>query len=558
MVPSAKPAPNKRARRHSPSLPRGDEVMTERLFSHPLGEPMACFIVSKALEHELLFDNVILDLVLALQQAIDGSAPVAFLIFPFARSTNFDDIVIKIGEKLAQHFPYAHWANIGQMMFFGLDRSSPDPEVFDPSSSHPAIVLELNTTTIVATCWSNDMPIRTRRSTLQDYASLCSAEQSADLVVGGYFGDHPSMVYDNLASSINCQVVLCGQAALFLRCCMTRNTFTILSSNDPSSIRANAKPVTACSDRTSGSDEHPVSHLLLQPRTPLWDSLLDSLNALGDHQLTNEIIDFFSNHCFKKDLRFVDERGNWSDSPVSLSWKMEVLLQTVTSKREAFIRQCIDENIDLKDEDQEDAFSTSTFSEEDMKRLMNEWLHDIDSWMNANTRSRYNTSSNKQQIRKRSFSSYLQYISGCKFMLRKLIQLPLLLKLSVSDPLHHVRVAQPDLVPEPNLMGKLIDAFHSFKQSPEYHKLVADSEKHTSGSTRLGKRIWQAQQQIRQGANFSYCIGCGDLQWSDMPPWQRQFAEKFETGNLKRALNRLLDELLDRQLSATPGVVATI
>ena len=154
--------------------------------------------------------------------------------------------------------------------------------------------------------------------------------------------------------------------------------------------------------------------------------------------------------------------------------------------------------------------------------------------------------------------SYLQYISGCKFTLRKLIQLPLLLKLSVSDSLHHVRVAQPDLVQQPNLMGKLIDAFHSFKQSPECHKLVADSEKHTSGSTRLGKRIWQAQQQFKQGANLSHRIGSGALQWSDVHPWQRQLAEQFDFGNLKRALNHLLDELLDKQLSAMPGVVVDI
>ena len=141
-------------------------------------------------------------------------------------------------------------------------------------------------------------------------------------------------------------------------------------------------------------------------------------------------------------------------------------------------------------------------------------------------------------------------------MLRKLIQLPLLLKLSVSDSLHHVRVAQPDLVQQPNLMGKLIDAFRSFKQSLEYHKLVANSEKHTSGSTRLSKRIWQAQQQIREGAKFSYCARQGG--WADMPHWQRQLAEKFDTGISKRALNRLLDELLDKQMSAMPGVVATI
>ena len=141
-------------------------------------------------------------------------------------------------------------------------------------------------------------------------------------------------------------------------------------------------------------------------------------------------------------------------------------------------------------------------------------------------------------------------------MLRKLIQMPLLLKLAVSDPFHHVHVAQSDLVPQPNLVGKLIEAFHSFKQSPAYHKLVADSEKDTSGSSKLGKRIWQAQRQIRQGANFSYCARQGG--WADMPHWQCQLAEKFDTGILKRALNRLLDELLDKQMSARPGVVATI
>ena len=99
------------------------------------------------------------------------------------------------------------------------------------------------------------------------------------------------MLCDYVASSKNCLAATCGQAVLFWRCGKTCVTFAILSPNDPSSIRANAKPVTACSDRTSGSDEHPVTLLSLQPRTPLWDSFLDSPNAIGDQQLTNEIVD---------------------------------------------------------------------------------------------------------------------------------------------------------------------------------------------------------------------------------------------------------------------------
>jgi len=135
------------------------------------------------------------------------------------------------------------------------------------------------------------MPSCSRRTTLEHFAFPDSAEQPADLVIGGYFGDYPEMICDDLASSISCLAVPCGQAVLFFRCRMARITFTILSPNDPSSIRANAKPVTACSDRTSGSDEHPVTLLSLQPRAPLWDSFLDSPNAIEDQQLTNEIID---------------------------------------------------------------------------------------------------------------------------------------------------------------------------------------------------------------------------------------------------------------------------
>jgi len=132
-------------------LARGDEIITERSFSHPHGEPMACFIVSKASENDLLSDDVITDHILAIEEAIDGSAQVAFLIFPSARSTNFGDIVNKIGLKLQQSFPSANWDHIGQMMYFGLDPSFSNPEVIGRRSRHPAIILKLNTATIVAT-----------------------------------------------------------------------------------------------------------------------------------------------------------------------------------------------------------------------------------------------------------------------------------------------------------------------------------------------------------------------------------------------------------------------
>ena len=71
---------------------------------------------------------------------------------------------------------------------------------------------------------------------------------------------------------------------------------------------------------------------------------------------------------------------------------------------------------------------TYTIPEEEMKDLINAWRKDVDSWMSPKNLKIYYDLKRKhaheaQQMGNSFFNSYLHDISGCKFLLRKLIQL---------------------------------------------------------------------------------------------------------------------------------------
>ena len=69
------------------------------------------------------------------------------------------------------------------------------------------------------------------------------------------------------------------------------------------------------------------------------------------------------------------------------------------------------------------------FTEDDMKRIMNDWRADHDSWMHEKTKARYwacNRQQDRHRIEKQAFSTYLQQLSGCKFLLRVLVELPMI------------------------------------------------------------------------------------------------------------------------------------
>ena len=78
-----------------------------------------------------------------------------------------------------------------------------------------------------------------------------------------------------------------------------------------------------------------------------------------------------------------------------------------------------------------------------MRTLLNAWRLDVDSWMNHDTLAIYHNARNWREIGKSAFSVYLQHLSGCKFLLRRLIALPIVSPpSSAAQPAEHEDLLQ--------------------------------------------------------------------------------------------------------------------
>ena len=146
----------------------------------------------------------------------------------------------------------------------------------------------------------------------------------------------------------------------------------------------------------------------------------------------------------------------------------------------------------------------------DMKEIFNTWRADVESWMRPSKLTEYNairyqrkqmTKSGKkiskfskakqaQQMRKTGFSSYLFQLSGCKFLLHKLIELPLMCS-----------VEQPAAV-----LNKLLDAYKEHKKTKQFQDAVERSREHQAKQLRLSKQVWWAQYNYAQGRQLSFMV----------------------------------------------------
>ena len=106
-----------------------------------------------------------------------------------------------------------------------------------------------------------------------------------------------------------------------------------------------------------------------------------------------------------------------------------------------------------------------------MKDMYNDWRWDVDSWMDEdNVRIYHNLrragliqSLQAQQIAKTLFGAYTFHLAGSKFLLHKLIQLPILAQCSAEQP------ASAQL---PASLMKCINDLQEHKKTPEYKQAV--------------------------------------------------------------------------------------
>ena len=91
---------------------------------------------------------------------------------------------------------------------------------------------------------------------------------------------------------------------------------------------------------------------------------------------------------------------------------------------------------------------------------------------------------------KSGFSTYLFQLSGCKFLLHKLIELPLIC--SVEHPAA--------------ILNDLLDAFDEHKRTKAYRDAVQSSKKKQANQQRLSKQVWLAQCKYSEGRKLSSMV----------------------------------------------------
>ena len=234
---------------------------------------------------------------------------------------------------------------------------------------------------------------------------------------------------------------------------------------------------------------------------------------------------FFGDLCYKGNLY-----GDSLEEPMPLSVKMEWLLETAAKRRkrvlERLCRSAAQPVLDMEHE----------IAEKDMQNMYNDWRWDVKSWMNEEKRKIYNDlkwnrPEDASQLLKEAFDTYLLQLSGSKFLLHKVIQLPIIAQCTATPS---------DSAERPASLLNCINDMHVYMQSNEYNAEVRIAQKRTKDDRRLSNQIWKANWWLARGKELSMTAGNGD--YSQLKNWERRLANDYDDGKLERSLRNLLKQ----------------
>ena len=136
------------------------------------------------------------------------------------------------------------------------------------------------------------------------------------------------------------------------------------------------------------------------------------------------------------------------------------------------------------------------------------------------------------QLEKSTFSVYQFHLSGCKWLLREFLRLPLVaasIKGTTSS------AAQP-------AWRELLAAFEEHKTIEAYRKAVEASKKKEKDHVRLSQRLWEARRNHIQGHNISFRVRAGTVEFTSLSQTQQKLAEDYEAGRSARSLDAVMKE----------------
>ena len=282
------------------------------------------------------------------------------------------------------------------------------------------------------------------------------------------------------------------------------------------------------------SDAHPGRTLPIRwvsARTPLWDNLVDRVTMAATTGEGQQFMKFLEQQCFFGDLCYKGNLyGDSLEEPMPHSIKMEWLLETSAKRRKRVLeRLCHSAAQPVLDMEHE-------IADKDMQILYNDWQWQVNSWMNEETLTiyndlRWNRPEEASQLLKEAFDTYLLQLAGSKFLLHKLIQLPIIAQCNATPS---------DSAEQPASLMKCINDLHVYMRTDEYKALLTIAEKRTYEDRRLGREIWNANWWLAKGKEFSLRAQNGEE--SPLKQWERRLANEYDDGKLERRLKDLLNQ----------------
>ena len=484
---------------HSAAQPV-EPIGAQHTAARPVG-PIVCVITYDApMQHILTKPHPKLDLLLSLKTAVDQDPDlIVVCLNQMGASTQMTSDLMRVLHKELETQQRNGKARplVDDMFTSGvLCLFFTQPELkdeVDPEQGFPAVLCVVDSLVVVAASWPA-FTMRVGHRLLQAYlreARRC-VEQPAGIVVAGNFGMHV-MHADALATASGCLAAAKGSSFVFVADGLAEKSMRFLQLQEPvltlvqghskqwkttkrRKIEHNAEQPAPRQDPVSGLSTASKA-VVLRERTPLYDNFLDSMQKA---EAGTDILDFLGTECFFGRLCYYDKKGQECLRPFSIAWKMEVMLGEVLEQRNLHIDRL---NKRAPPWSSPDSMATLKFTEDDMKEIMNTWRLDVGSWMQASTLARYNVSPKWHQIGKSAFSTFLQQLSGCKFLLRRLIASPLLAE--------GAGVAQPGAVENPQTLRDLTQEWIAHKNSEEHNKAVQSSQPRRD-QEKLSKRLHQA------------------------------------------------------------------
>ena len=145
--------------------------------------------------------------------------------------------------------------------------------------------------------------------------------------------------------------------------------------------------------------------------------------------------------------------------------------------------------------------------------------------------------SDAKRLGKSAFSTYLFQLSGSKFLLHKLIQLPILPQCTMFQS---SRSAEPPAALHPfgSVLMKCVTDLQEHKKTHAYKAAVERSKKRDSDEGRLNRQIWEQTKVLSKAKALSKRVE--ERPFFKLSSEQQQLVEDYECGRVTSSLRKLV------------------